>query len=176
MPVDITSATSAYAAATDCTALRDWRQWADYLKDDNTRHASAGAVEGDANVARALRWASAELESAVTIGNRYKPSDLTDMAASTTVSKELLINLVVDLAFWWVVKRRKPGIKPDQVAGVGEALDMLERLRLGERVFPFTDTQSAGLPDVVALDEETHVETAAEPVSVRANRFFGVRR
>lgn len=185
------SSFTAYAGVADCTDLRDWRQWADYLNDDNTRPASAAAVQSSLLLGRALKWASGEIESAVTVGKRYKPEDLIELTEAqviptaqggdgvqtgSVVAKELLIALTVDLAFWWCVKRRKSGIKPSEVAGVEEALDKLERLRLGERVFPINDTQDAGLPDVTPLDSWTDPATAAEPISVRASRFFGSRR
>lgn len=180
----------AYASAVDCTDLRDWRQWADCINDDNTRPVNAGAVQGSNLLLRALKWASAEIESAVTVGQRYRPEDLLELTENqiiTTaqggdgvqtgpvVAKELLIALTVDLAFWWLKKRRFPGIKPDQVSGVEEAFDKLERLRLGERVFPIGATQDAGLPDVVTTDANRTIVDTSEPITSRASRFFGCR-
>lgn len=186
------SSATPYAAITDVTDLRDYRQWADLFNDDNTRLTSAVAVQNHALTLRALRWASAQIESAVTVGMRYKPEDLIELTESQiipiaqggdgiqsafVVAKEMLINLTVDLAFWWLKKRRYASIKPDQISGAQEALDTLEYLRRGERVFPILDSQDAGVgADVVPLDIETDVQTAAEPISVRAGRFFGMRR
>lgn len=185
------SAINPYATAADLTDLRDWRWLADRLSDDNTRPANAAAVQAHSLVARALRWASAEIESAVTCGNRYRPEDLIELTETQTVptaqggdgstqgyvvAKEMVIGLCCDLAAWWLEKRRKPGAKPETVAGVAEAFATLDRLRIGERVFPIADSQSAGLPDVVAVEESTDLEQAGIPMTERAIRFFGGRR
>ena len=193
------SSITAYATGEDMLQSRDWRQVADLLQDPTTRTGASTSPASrvaalalftteDAVGYRALRWASGQIEAAVTCGARYSPEDMLELTESQTasqaqgggsgytVARDLIVGLCCDLAFWWLVKRRKPGVKPDQVAGVQEALDLLERLRLGERVFPIGESQQAGLASVVPLDTETRVTEAAEPLSVRAGRFFGSRR
>lgn len=176
MPATVNSASSAYASGTDLVEARDWRAVGDLIKDDNTRPASSGAVAVATIVTTALKNASGQIEMAATAGARYQPEDLSALAAGSTVGGAALKGLTCDLAFWWLSKRRKPGARPEDVAGVPEALDCLDRLRNGERIFPFTETQEAGLADVVALEEGLDVREAAEPLSERASRFFGSRR
>lgn len=171
----VNSASAAYATGSDLVTSRDYRQVGDFLKDDNTRPATSGDVAGDAIVGVALKWASGQVEAAATVGQRYAHGELTALAGSGTVGGELLKGLVCDLAFWYLAKRRKPSLRQDDVAGVPEAYELLDRLRAGERVFPFSETQDAGLADVVALDRADNPVTEAEPLSTRAVRFFGHR-
>jgi hypothetical protein len=195
------SSVTAYATGADMVANRDWRALADFLTDPSdsttnpTRPTTQAAVltiftTQDAIGYRALRWASAQIEAAVTAGQRYQPEDLLVMTQQQIiptaqggdgvltgymVGRDLLVGLACDLAFWWLVKRRKSGIRPEEVSGVWDALDMLDRLKGGERIFPFQETQLAGLPETSALDDYTDVTQAAVPVSVTASRLFGQR-
>lgn len=177
----ITSSGSAYAVSTDLTDLRSWVAIADLLEDPATstatptRTATRAAVEGHPLVTRALKWASGEIESAVTAGNRYVPDDLVGLAASSTVGKEIIIGLVCDLAFWWLTKRRKTGAKIEEIAGVFDAFEKLDRLKRGDAIFPFTDTQKAGLPELSPLDAAGNVIADAMPITVSAYRMFGQR-
>lgn len=195
------SSVVAYASGDDMVAARAWTQLADLLVDPTTRTGTVTPPNSSAAVIttfttvdglgyRALRWASAQIEAAVTAGQRYKPEDLQTLAqlqiipiaqggdGSTTafmVGRDLLVGLCCDLAFWWLTKRRKPGVRPEQVSGVYDALAMLDALARGERIFPFTETQAAGLPEVAVLDRETDISQASEPLSVVASRMFGHR-
>lgn len=190
------SSFTGYCAAADLVAHRDYRQWADLVNDDNTRLADAAAVTTNASTTdgvlyRAIRWASGMIEAAVTTGNRYRPEDLLELfdlqtipavqggngsTTGYTVGRDLLVGLCVDLAYWWATKRRFPGKKPEDVSGAEEALELLERLRIGERIFPIAATQDAGLAEVTPIDFETNVRDSADPITVRAGRFFGSRR
>lgn len=195
------SSVVAYANGTDMVANRPWTHLADLLVEPSTRAGAPSPPDSSAAVVtlldtadsvgyRALRWASAEIEAAVTCGGRYKPEDLRELlevqviptaqggdgvTTAYMVGRDLLVGLCCDLAYWWLVKRRKPGVKPKDVAGAEEALYKLQDLRTGERIFPFADTQDAGLPEVAALDSETNITQAATPMSVVASRFFGDR-
>jgi len=195
------SSVTAYATGADMVASRDYRQIADLLTEPSTRTAQASPPSTAAEVEtyfttsnatgyRALRWASGQIEAAVTIGGRYLPEDLQELSeaqviptpqggdGSTTaymVGRDLLVGLTCDLAFWWLCKRRKPGIKAEDVAGASEALDMLDMMRRGDRIFPIQETQEAALPEVVTTIDGVLIEDSAEPVSLRADRFFGLR-
>lgn len=177
----VTSSGTAYAAPADLTDLRSWVAVADLLEDPATstatptRTANRAAVEGHPLVARALKWASGELESAVTAGTRYVPDDLNNLYAGASVGKEMLIGLVCDLAFWWLTKRRKTGARIEDIAGVFDAFEKLDRLKRGDRIFPFTDTQAAGLPETSPLDAAGNVVADAVPITLSAVRMFGVR-
>lgn len=189
------SSFTGYCTGADLVAARDLRQWGDCLNDDNTRATEAqvlsSAVNIDGTLYRAIRWASGTIEAAVTAGMRYRPEDLLELMESQTipasqngdgvtvgfvVGRDLLVGLACDLAYWWAVKRRKVGAKPEQIAGVAEALDLVERLRLGERIFPIRDTQDAGLAAVTPMDEFRNAECEAVPITLRASRFFGSGR
>jgi hypothetical protein len=180
----------AYATPADLLIYHDTRQIADTLKDDDTREAS-GNIATNPVVLAMLRTASAEVEAAVTTGNRYRPEDLLEMFDSaiipenqggdgiltgTVVGGELLKKLTCDLAFWNLCKRRRQGLRPEAVSGALEALDLLERLRIGERIFPIAETQDAGLPEAAPLTSDAQaIKRSKISMAERAPRFFGHR-
>jgi hypothetical protein len=181
MSQTVNSSLTAYALPTDLTDLRSWVAIADLLEDPSTstalptRTLNRAAVEAHALVARSLKWASSEIESAVTAGQRYDPLDLQALLASSSVGAELLKGLTCDLAFWWLTKRRKTGAKIQDIAGCWDAFEKLDRLKAGERIFPFADAQSAGLPEVSPLDANGDVVRDSVPVTQNAFRMFGCR-
>lgn len=184
MAKTVISTTTSYADPTDLTAYRDWRQLADLLPDNDTPLANSAAVEAHAFTIRALRTASAMIESAVFRGGRYTREDIRALLAPinegagpvVSVAAEYLKQLVCDLAFWVIVKRRKPDIDPAALTGVPEALGALEALRLGEAIFPFTETTEAFATDIAPFDPNVTKDTyVLEPVSRTSYRLFGVR-
>lgn len=181
MAQTVNSSATAYALPTDLTDLRSWVAIADLLEDPATstalptRTLSRSAVEAHALVARSLKWASGEIESAMTVGQRYDPLDLQALQASGAVGREMLIGLTCDLAFWWLTKRRKTGARMQDIAGVYDAFEKLDRLKHGENIFSFADSQQAGLPEVSPLDALGDVTVDSVPVTQNASRLFGCR-
>jgi hypothetical protein len=154
---------------------RDWRHVADLIRDDDTRAVSQAAVVSDAVVARAMSAASGLVETACFRGGRYTTEDLQAIVAGN-VCKEFLIQLVCDLAFWTLLKRRKPDMRPENVAGVTDALETLQRLKLGEAIFPFLESADAGDMDFTMLDPFASKSVfQAVPLDQFAYRMFGQR-
>lgn len=175
MAKTLLSSSTAFATGADLIVYRDWRHVADLVRDDDTRLPSSTSVANDATVAKALSAASGLIETACFRGGRYTPSDLTQIL-SGTVCKEFLVSMTCDLAFWILLKRRKPDANPRNVAGVTEALDTLEKLKLGEAVFPFVEVGDAGVMDYTMLEPGATKSTAsAIPLDTFAYRMFGLR-
>jgi hypothetical protein len=186
----VISAFQAFASGTDLVNYRDWRHVADLLNDDDTRVGSSAAVQSHALVLLALKTASAQIEVACYRGGRYTRDDLAalvdtvtavdpttgTLTTAYTVSRELLRKLTCDLAFWFLVTRRKPDASPRVISGVAEAMNMLEMLKLGEEVFPFQEVVDASVMDIAPLDptkSKTTVNTT--PLTTLASRLFGNR-
>jgi hypothetical protein len=101
----------------------------------------AGA--GGAVVAEFIAEASELVMAAAAVGARYTEDDL------TTHGGKLLKRLVADLAMGLILKRRVRASKDEDSFSLPyrEALDYLEQLRRGERIFyQVPDVPEAGLP------------------------------
>lgn len=159
-----------YATGTDLVTKRDWRTVGDLITDNDVRPPNAAAVAASPIVADALLTASGEIESSCYYGGRYSTQDL---VALTGAGQALLKQICCDLAFWILKKRRSPALTPDQVSGAMEAFEKLDKLRLGEKIFPFEETADASLGETtVAIDPNS---TTNPPVSSLARRYFGGR-
>jgi hypothetical protein len=186
----IISGFSAFATGADLVGYRDWRHVGDLLNDDDTRPANSGAVQAHANVALALKTASAQIEFSAFRGGRYTKDDLYAMldqvtavdpvtgnsTTSYTIARDMLRKLTCDLAFWFLITRRKPDASPRSIAGVVEALNTLELLKLGEQVFPFQQNVDASKMDIAPLDPtRSKDQVNTTPLSTQAGRLFGQR-
>lgn len=184
--MDVNSSFVAYATPADLVECYDSRVIGDLIGDANQRE-NVAAIQSSTVVARALKVASGEIEYAVTCGKRYTPADLlafyvnevipTDQGGNgvltgTTVACEMLKSLCCDLAFWWLTKRRHPEKQLMDVEAARIAHETLDKLRMGERIFPFLETQGAGLPEVVSTDPGRTVGEYRSMTS-QATRFFG---
>lgn len=165
------SSSSAYATVDDLLRYYDWRNVADLINDvDNAPRPSRETVEADADgvVAAALGSASGQIESACLVAGRYQPEDL---AALTGVSQKFLVKLTCDLAFWELTIRRVPDA--DETTVAKHALEVLDRLRLGERIFGLTETQDAGNPTTAFVTQQQIDQLNFS--STVARRYFGCR-
>lgn len=160
-----------YCSAAQLLIYHDWQQVADLVRDGNGPRPQRAALldpnqPSGAILAGLLGSATGQLNSAALIGNRYTPDDL---AALTDAGLLYLQKIVADLAYWQLAQRRQPmSANPDSVPGAREALETLEKLKNGERVFAFAETADAGLPEVVVP------RVTSGPQTVRyASRLFG---
>jgi hypothetical protein len=116
----------------------------------------------------ALADASGEVEAAVLRGNRYQPADL---LALTGVGQTRLYRLVKDLAMLLLFHLRDDvGPVPPKYTS---ALEELEKLACGERIFSFVESQNAGL--MQHAKETWSDRRARNLLSYQARRFFGPR-
>lgn len=186
MAKTIDSTTTPYCSAADLFAYHDPNQVADMILDGDDPRPTVAQMSSASNkygalVLRFLRAASGRVESACTVSKMYTVDDLqelydpTDSANDNTASREVLIKLVADLCFWMLCQRRQPNSgDPRNVPGAVEANELLNQLRDGERIFSFTETAAAGLPDVVAPDPSRLVTPNVIAKAVRLFPGFGI--
>jgi hypothetical protein len=157
-----------FITAAQLTSRYDWRWIAENIADDDEPAASQSAVEGSAVVADAIEDASDLVMGASAIGSRYTEADL------TAYGGRLLTRLVADLTMGLILKRRARAVEDWQkiAAPYAEAMDYLEQLRRGERVFwAVPDVPEAGLPRTAStlplpgINPPTFVQCAS--------RYFG---
>lgn len=114
--------------------------------------------------------ASGELESYALSGARYTPADLQGLTGAT---QAFLESVVAGMAVWKLAQRRHPGsAKPKDIPGVQMALESLEALRKGERIFGLEEVQAAAVMETttIELDEDDPRRTVNA-----ARRMFGRR-
>lgn len=141
MPATPATTASPYCTAFQAMQYHDYEQIADLLRDGDDARPSRGGAMASAIFAQMLLAASGELESACLRGQRYTPEDLN---ALTGAGAAFLQKTVADLAFWRLMQRRQPAsADPERVPGAKQAMESLEALKSGERIFPFLETQLA---------------------------------
>lgn len=156
-----------YATSSQFLERYDRRRVGELCRDNNTSATTGEIVSPDAVVLAMLNDASGMIDSAVRAGRRYSTSDL---AALPTNSNYLLVRLCCDLAYGLLVARRGYNAT-DQFAMsplYTAALQTLEQLRNGERVFVTDGAMDAGLPTTAVIGRDINHITA------EASRHFGV--
>lgn len=167
MSTPLTSSTG-YCTVDEFLVYCDRRTVARLLSDENAA-VDDGDLADDPKLASILLAASGMLEAACIAGMRYIPTDLSGLTGS---GKQFLKWIVSQLAHGVLVLRR-PEKKQPLPVGYEQALDYLERLRLGERIFPITETAEAGIYN---LEHREESDLQAEQLSTwRAQRLFGIR-
>ena len=166
-------------------AYHDWQQVADMMRTGEDPRPSKLCLqdsttdEGGQLLMIGLA-ACGELESACFIGRRYDSSDLQALAnqdgtasLSSLTAKGRMEKVIADLWFWGVCQRRQPATAdPARVPGALQALQELDRLRDGERIFGFDEAAEAGLPNTVTPD----IGKRPNEVTLLADRLFGDHR
>lgn len=131
----------AYATGAEFTTRYDARRLAQLVADDGVQVAS-GTVATNNVLLAALEDASAAINSACYVGERY---DASSLGALTTNGEYLLKRLCCDIAFGYLVARR--GLSTDETNKLApryvEALAYLDLLRKGERIFDTADGSNA---------------------------------
>lgn len=162
------SSSDSYCTVTEFLERADARTVGDLVSDSGAR-VSASSLTANANVLTAIADASGMLESACVAGERYTPADL---LALTGVSASFLRMLVSDLALGRLILRRPQKDTP-LPASYQLALDWLEKLRRGERVFGFQETADAGVYENNFIRETDLQE--ANLATYQSQRLFGYR-
>ena len=167
MPMTPSEGMAPYATPADFKLLYDVRPLGMLVDDTNTA-VSASGLSNDAVIAMMLARASGEVESACMVGSRYDPADLQALQGN---GRALLVGLVCDLAYGYLRQRR--GLPEPHGEAYGVALKTLDELAEGKRIFPFSQSEQAGLTqnhDVVASELDRHPYA-----SRRLRRVFGKR-
>lgn len=128
-----------YAQPADLLARHDARLIGDLAQDTDTRQTPTQLLT-DPNVIAALTDASGTIESACFVGERYSSSDLSSLPAN---SNGLLMRLTCDIAFAYLFQRRGYNYM-DKMPALKYSFDLLDRLRLGERVFDVGEVEEKG--------------------------------
>lgn len=157
-----------YATPADLREAHDFRQLGDLVNDDGTRLTTAAEFDALSKVNRTLMIASGMVESHCLRGNRYTVQDLQGLQGA---SKMLLVDLVVELAWWKLYGRRVPG-KPMPPEAL-YAFSTLESLEKGEKIFGLQEQANAGNPSngFMTSEDWSKLNLATD----QARRFFGRR-
>jgi phage gp36-like protein len=129
-----------YAEPTDILARYDYRTIADLVNDYNVRPTEEQLLT-DPNLQACLDDASGMIDSAIFVSNKYSSADL---EALTDQDQAFLLRLNCDLA-WGLLNRRR-GYDIEKIKQYQEALEWLDRIRKGDRVFAVAGNESAGNP------------------------------
>lgn len=162
------SSATAYASVADAILRHDERQWGDLVSNDNTRVAAAALPTNDVMLAL-LKEASGMVEMACLRGLRYSSTDLGTNISG--VSKQLLIGLVVELAFWKATVRRHPD--RELAATSIWALQILDKLAEGEKIFSFDEAAAAGVQNSAFMQQSDWQRLNLS--TTQARRYWGQR-
>jgi phage gp36-like protein len=162
---------AAYATSADFVARFDIRDVAQWVSDTGSpvSQASITTTPFNANLLAALADASGMVESACFVSDRYTPNDLTILNGN---SLALLKRIVCGLAVGMLIERR-PFLDREPPKVYEQALEWLDRLRKGERIFALQEAGDAGNP-LVTFTSQADL-ALRNPVSVQMYRFFGDR-
>lgn len=164
------SSNDPYCTPDQAVQFFDITLWGDLLSDSGTR-LTAGQVQQSDALRSMLMEASGDIEEALMCGARYRPADLQALQAAGTVGAMKLAKMTATLAFWSATQKRYPQAVMGEA--VLKAYDSLERLRSGEAIFAFEETQAAGLPSVQPWYEGLD-DLRRSPV-YQNRRMFGCR-
>lgn len=175
----IDSAAAAYISDTEVYDRCDVRVLADLCSDASARLGSSTdialmktALTASTAFIALKRDACGEVESYALQGGRYKPQDLTALAAHNSMGKGKLLRLLVRLIVVMAYERR-PDREMKQPWILETVGDELQALRDGIAIFSFVEAEEAGVVS-------SRIETAAQ-VEARgglpyiARRLFGRR-
>jgi phage gp36-like protein len=130
----------AYITPAEMLKRFDVRILGDLVSDSGVR-VSATSLLSDPNLQAALDDASGQINAAILVAQRYTPSQL---SALTGVDAAFLYWLTATLAYGRLRLRR--GVKADELPEYKDALEMLQALRDGARVFNVLANEEDGNP------------------------------
>lgn len=139
--------TQPYATVTDLMSRKDPVLLGQLASDDPDTIVSADDLPTTQCVLDVLADASGEVDAACLIAQRYTPYQLANLDGN---SLNMLKRLVCTLAFTFL--RRRRGFEGEDLEEFKQALEMLEQLRKGERIFgDVPGVAEAGNPEVAPL-------------------------
>jgi hypothetical protein len=119
-------------------------------------------------LAELLGEASGMVEAACFVSNRYTAADLAALAGP---SREFLVGLTAGLTLWLLWDRRPRKLEEEPPLRARVALEQLQFLRDGQRIFGLQEHADAGLVDSKTQSPEDAARRGG--VVFRARRFFG---
>lgn len=153
----------------------DWRPIAQLVKDDNIS-SDYVSLTTPGNPAYALllellQAACGRFEAALLRGNRYQAADLAGLPQGSNAAafRDELLSRIAQ----YTIFKRRPSLLPNYKDIAAEVQKTLDDLASGEAIFPFIETQNAGVlvseRDSFGDVEERHL------TSTLARRVFGTR-
>lgn len=167
MPMTPSEGMAPYATPADFRAMYDVRALGMLVDDTNVAVDESGLAADDV-IAAMLARASGDVESACMVGSRYNPEDLAMLQGN---GRALLVGIVCDLAYGYLRQRR--GLPDQHGPAYEQARLALSDLEEGKRIFPFAQSEQAGLAqnhDLIAAELDRHPYA-----SRRLRRLFGRR-
>lgn len=155
-----------FCSGPDIRSRHDFRQAGDLLNDDGTRVTTAAAFDANSEVTTGCMDASGMVEMYCLKGNKYSVAELQSL---TGASRNLLVKICVELAWWGLWERRHAG-KP-MLSTALWAFSVCESLESGAIIFGIQEKATAGNPSndfYTSADDQ-----AAGRVAFVAKRFFG---
>lgn len=175
MPQTPNSSSVPYCTGSQYLLFYDARLSGQLVRDDGTS-VDPGSLVSDSVLNQMLKSASGELEAACAVGDRYQPTDLSVMATSGGNGAAYLARMVADLAFGLLHDRRGIAIDTAHLGQVEAARKALADLRDGMAIFPFAESERAGLAND-RMRTELEIEAAGLLTrSSAARRFLGIYR
>lgn len=156
---------SSYVTPEQFLARRDVRAIQQLLRDTGVTTPLAD-VTTEPTFLAALDDASGEVRAACETANRYTANDLDALAAS---NDPFLINLVCDLAYGKLQRRRARPVTGDEYPEVEKAEQWLALLRLGERVLNIQSAKDAGNERGASISATTYANSG---LAADTYRFF----
>jgi len=177
MTMTVNSGFAPYCTPTEFCSVFDYRSFAQLASDTDIPLASQSALISSPVLGTQLGIGAGQIEMACTVGARYDPADLslliTPVSGFIPNGGYALIEMNASLAAAGMFGRRFESVPDEMRARIEDAIAKLEALEKGADIFPFLETQQAGLV-------QDHRETAYE-VSRRmlpswvARRCVGIR-
>lgn len=173
---DPNSAPSAYITAEEFFDFVDYNLIGEVLADTRgqaytLQQLTTPGEQANTRLNNILMAASGLVEMEAMAGRMYTAESL---MALTGNAKKRLHKIIADLAVFDCYCRRD-GADPPQniILRYQEAVKVLDRLRLGDMIFPFLETEQAGLPSTQPITL-SQMFNAGRP-SLLMPRFFGQR-
>lgn len=133
----------------------------------------AGALPTNPNVLAALLDASGLFESACSVGGRYSKEDIAViLAAPTTAACGMMWRILTDIA-WAGLFERRPNKDIPTPPSLERSLAWLDMLADGRRIFPFLQSEDAGVMEVVHVTPDDIEQRNGAVYQARA--FYGTR-
>lgn len=145
----------------------DYRWVGQNITDTGTPATESGVLASPV-LAALIADASDDVMAAAAVGDRYSVDDL------ATYGGNLLVRIVADLTMGLILKRRARAVKDEKdLSGpYTEAMDKLEALRRGERIFyAVPGVPEAGLPGTASMLPIPGINPPNW--TQQANRYFG---
>lgn len=175
------SSTVPYLTVQDFLARKDMYSVAQWVTDNNGYEQPQipsplpQALYHNVNLLQAISAACGELEMACFRGQAYAAADLQALVAQGGVAAAAMKSLLADLVMMELIKRRAGPAPPETVVqAYNKAMDQLDALSRGERIFPFIETESAGVVTTRVVPPRQYF--ANNMITARWNRFWGVRQ